>query len=451
VTSPAAPLTAAERKRRRRERERSSNALFYERDDWQLFCDISTLPQKAGCQPGEIIQIVLKELVDNALDHNPDGEVALRHDGDWWVVEDTGPGIDPEAAPSLFCVNRPLLSSKPRRLPLRGMVGNGLRVVMGAVAATNGALVVKTRGRRLELDIDRTTGLTRVLSDTAVPSRAGTVVRIRFGAFHWSGAHGSQAARIALSVARHGRTYAGPSSPHWCGPRDLLRLFNHVTPRDATVADVCRDLGFVIADERLARRLNLDDATDVLTRLQADHLSIPPSKLGFLGPDAFRACYRRCEADATIVGARIPFVVEAWASCHRAERGAGDVRISLPLNRTPAISARLRRRADAEDLEDQTACRPTETGTGRSEPARPWVRVARSAEQAATPVLHRDRLDRVAGNDARSPTRRSREVRAYPGGTWDRPADGSESRRIGDARMRVMPVSHPGRRGPSCR
>jgi hypothetical protein len=334
------PLSAAERKRRQRERERNAQALFYERSDWQLFCDISTLPQKAGCQPAEIVSIALKELVDNSLDHCPDGEVALRHDADWWVIEDTGPGIDPERVPSLFCVNRPLLSSKLRRLPLRGMLGNGLRVVTGAVAATNGELVVETRGHRLELEIDRVIGLTRVLSDTAIPVRAGTVVRIKFSELHWNSAHGSHA-RIALSVARHGRSYAGPSSPHWYGPRDLLRLFSHVTPPDATVADVCRDLGFIVADDRIARTLSLSDATEVLNKLQDDYQPVPANQLGFIGPDAYDACYCRREGNAAISGAKIPFTVEAWAECSRAERGSGDAHVFLLLNRTSAISARL--------------------------------------------------------------------------------------------------------------
>src|SRR4051812_30836490 len=50
VTSAA---SAAERKRRQRERERAK-ALMFERDDWALFLDLSTLPQKAGCQPTEL-------------------------------------------------------------------------------------------------------------------------------------------------------------------------------------------------------------------------------------------------------------------------------------------------------------------------------------------------------------------------------------------------------------
>jgi hypothetical protein len=339
VTYRAAPLSAAERKRRQRERERSANALFYERDDWQLFCDIATLPQKAGCHPTDIVSIALKELTDNALDHCPDGHVALRQDGDWWVVQDAGSGIDPELVPALFCVNRPLLSSKLRRLPLRGMLGNGLRVVMGAVAATDGALTVETRGRRLELKTDGATGLTGVLSDTVVPERPGTIVQVLFRQFSWGGA--AAKARTAICLAGHGRTFAGKSSPHWYGPRDLLRLFSHVTPPHATVADVCRDLGFAIADERVARTLNIGDATSVLYKLQESHQPIPPGQLGFIGPDAYDACYCRREDIATIGGVALPFVAETWANCHRAERGSGSAYISLLLNRTPVVSAQL--------------------------------------------------------------------------------------------------------------
>jgi hypothetical protein len=69
------PLSVAERKRRQRERARSAG-LLYSRDDWQLFLDIATLPPKAGVQPRDLPTLVLKELVDNALDAGA-GDVTL--------------------------------------------------------------------------------------------------------------------------------------------------------------------------------------------------------------------------------------------------------------------------------------------------------------------------------------------------------------------------------------
>src|SRR5918998_644903 len=141
---------AAERKRRQRQREREQS-LSFETEDWQLFTDWATLPQKAGCQPDDLRRVVLKELVDNALDA---GAVAsLDYVDGAWIVTDDGPGLDPAEVPRLFAANRPLRSSKLVRLPLRGMLGNGLRVVAGAVAAAEGSLVLETRGRRLSLAV----------------------------------------------------------------------------------------------------------------------------------------------------------------------------------------------------------------------------------------------------------------------------------------------------------
>src|SRR4029077_674154 len=51
--------TAAERKAHQRKRE-----LFYAREDWRLFLEPVTLPQKAGCFPLDLYKIVLKELTD---------------------------------------------------------------------------------------------------------------------------------------------------------------------------------------------------------------------------------------------------------------------------------------------------------------------------------------------------------------------------------------------------
>ena len=203
VTPPAERTSARERKRQQRQRDRD---LLYERSDWQLFLDLSTLPQKAGCQPRNLFKVVLKELVDNALDAG--AKVTLERESDGaWVVSDDGRGIDPREVPKFFAVNRPLLSSKLKRLPLRGMLGNGLRVVMGAVAATGGQLAVDTRAHRLVLQVDVATGKTIVVSDTAIPRQAGTVVRMRLdGADDEDGV----LARYSIDIAGHGKEYHVP-------------------------------------------------------------------------------------------------------------------------------------------------------------------------------------------------------------------------------------------------
>ena len=83
--------TAAERKRRQRERQRAAAntraPLLFERADWQLFLRPETLPQKAGCEPEQINRIVLKEIVDNALDTGSD-EVTIEQIPGGWRVKD---------------------------------------------------------------------------------------------------------------------------------------------------------------------------------------------------------------------------------------------------------------------------------------------------------------------------------------------------------------------------
>src|SRR5712691_10201367 len=249
------PLSSAERKRRQRQRNRSE-ALLYSRDDWQLFLDPATLPQKAGVQPGDLPTLVLKELVDNALDAGA-SDVTLskvrRESVFEYVIADDGPGIAPAIVPKLFSVNRPLLSSKLRRLPLRGMLGNGLRVVAGAVAASQGSLVVETRGHRLELRIDDITGLTTIATDEPVPLIPGTVVHVVLGNVLRFRGDEHLFIQPAIDLARVGKSYSGASSPHWFSGKGLHRLFQCVEPETTTVSEVIADLGFKLDDDRHAR------------------------------------------------------------------------------------------------------------------------------------------------------------------------------------------------------
>jgi hypothetical protein len=144
-------------------------ALKFEREDWTSFRTVEGLPQKAGVALDNLTRLVLKELVDNALDTNTDVRVGELPNGRGYFVEDKGSGIDgtPEKIAALFSINRPLISTKLLRLPTRGALGNGLRVVAGSVLASGGSLVVSTRDRRIVLRPERD-GSTTVVSAKAV-------------------------------------------------------------------------------------------------------------------------------------------------------------------------------------------------------------------------------------------------------------------------------------------
>ena len=190
-----------------------SPEFTFEREDWTLFRSLSTLSQKAGVPVHLLPKLVLKELADNALDAGGTVRVGQLEDGGWYV-EDDGPGIagEPADIARLFSIRRPLVSSKLLRLPTRGALGNGLRVVAGAVLASGGRLVLETRGRRLDLR-PQDNGDTLATFEPCART-TGTRIEIHLG----EGLSGSDAlawARSAAELAGRGEVYRGRSSPHW--------------------------------------------------------------------------------------------------------------------------------------------------------------------------------------------------------------------------------------------
>jgi hypothetical protein len=348
VTQTADP-TAAERQRRKRARDRAAAAqapLLFETQDWQLFLRPETLPQKAGCEPDQIGRVVLKEIVDNALDPGGTGVTLDKIPGGYRIT-DHGPGIDPRKIPKFFAINRPLLSSKLKRLPLRGMLGNGLRVVMGAVAAYDGTIAVTSRGHRLVLEVDRITGTTTVASDAMSGLVDGTVVEITLAEFD-----GSELApaKLALIVAHSGVRYAGPSQPAWYSVDDLRVLFARVTPATTTVGHIVRDVfALKIEDDRVAADLTTDNVATLHRELRDMSAGRRVASIGCIGNDAGEY-YDRVDGVARIGGAEVPFCVECWAACQRAERRDNTRhRVELLLNRSPSLAS-LSVDADSEGL-----------------------------------------------------------------------------------------------------
>jgi len=199
---------------------------MFTREDWTLFRSLGTLGQKAGVPLRRLAALVVKELVDNALDAGAAAQV--ENDGDWIYVVDDGPGLPGDAAAiaSLFSIKRPLTSSKMVRVPSRGALGNGLRVVAGAVLASGGSLFVETRGQRFDLT-PRDDGSTDVEVTPAPGHATGTRISIRFGdtipvphdVLSWS--------EIAIAMASMGKAYKArwlTSSPSSATSRKLLRL-----------------------------------------------------------------------------------------------------------------------------------------------------------------------------------------------------------------------------------
>jgi hypothetical protein len=330
------PSVNAERQRRYRERQKQQGAsngpILFTSEDWQLFTQRSTLPQKAGCQPAQIGRVILKELVDNALDAGAN-DVTIDGDAHHCVIADDGPGVDDVAR--IFAVNRPLLSSKRHMLlPTRGMLGNGLRVVMGAVAAYKGTIAVTTRGHRLDLAVDVATGHTTVVNDTPAIHTAGTKVELTFPRQMFQN-NDYVYPRNAIILAKHGEQYRGPSISSWYSPTALRIAFN-AAPANMTVAELVTYLfGLEVDDPRPAASLSEEDTRELLAALPSRSV-----KIGSLGPLCWSDdYYHRVDGVAGIDGGKIPYCVEAWVSCQHAKKGEQtDRRLHPIINRSHTLA-----------------------------------------------------------------------------------------------------------------
>jgi hypothetical protein len=249
---------------------------MFERADWTLFRTVEGLQQKAGVPANQLRRLVLKELGDNGLDV---GQIRFGFIGGnrhHCFIEDDGPGLDgtPEEIGDLFAIRRPLRSSKLLRLPQRGQLGNGLRVVTGAVLASDGSLAIVTRNRRIVVRPE-TDGSTSVVKVAKANFPMGTRIEISFGAalpddvdpFVW--------VRAAQATATAGETYQGRSSPFWYDDPQFheLLLAYGTQPVRSLIAqlDGCTGgkAGEIVSDARLDRLrcqdIDRKQATKLLT------------------------------------------------------------------------------------------------------------------------------------------------------------------------------------------
>jgi hypothetical protein len=333
----------------KRKRKIEDDPLFCYSPDWRDFLDLATLPRKAGCSPKDLARVVYKEAVDNACDAGT-GVNAL-----WWAdskgniglsVKDQGPGLDPEQVPIVYSPNRPQLSSKRIRRVQRGILGNGCRVIGGAVAATGGSLMVDTRGHRLTLQMNTTIGRMLVASDEQIPPEPGLTLYVALGPALALREDDFDLAKATILInSQAARLYSGPSSPWWYGPHDLYRLAQEAQG-DISFSRLCRKCEFTIAGitepswRRPAKEFSFAEIGEALTSLRSRNKPVPPKKLGLLGSHLFApSSYSKEYGIAKLDGAELPYVLEAYAHCSRPrQKASGELKIELLLNgsKTPA-------------------------------------------------------------------------------------------------------------------
>jgi hypothetical protein len=261
---------------------------MFEWSDWTNFRTVDGLQQKAGVARHKLRRLVLKELTDNALDSGAAlVSIGELPDGGYFVGDD-GTGIEgePEQVARLFSINRPMISTKLLRLPTRGALGNGLRVVAGSVLASDGFLTVTTGNRRIELRPEHD-GTTTVVTVTPVDFPVGTRIEIGFGPAIPEDANALYWAAAARDMAR-GRSYAGKSSPWWYdGPQfHEILLASRSAPVRELVArlDGCTGgrAAKIVAVAGLGRMACGDVSREQAVRLLRSRSNSSPTRTAFI-------------------------------------------------------------------------------------------------------------------------------------------------------------------------
>ena len=287
------------------------------RPDTLQFGSIEGVQRMAGVSRYRLRRLIAKEVVDNALDQcdrvGRPGEVSiLREDGDRYIVSDQGRGIpgNAEVLADLFSSGRAMLSAKFLRLPERGALGNGLRVVVAAVALCGGTIIVEAHGRRTVLR-PRRVGPTEVVQVTAAGREVGTLLEYSLSAEIIPPDIGDLAdAKAAIALARAARpAFQRRPSPHWLDADSFAETFATIEPVETTVRQVLERLdgctgataGKLAAPygkNRRCRDLRESEVAALLDAAQAAARRVKPRNLGPIGENAFGEMSKRCDPRA---------------------------------------------------------------------------------------------------------------------------------------------------------
>ncbi len=339
--------------------DRQHQRLLFSREDWSLYTSLATLPQRAGVTASALPWLVIKEFCDNALDSadaagRPGAvEISVDPRGNLTVADEgTGiPNATPERIAQLFCVGRPMLSSKLLRRVSRGCVGNGLRVAVGYLTATGGRLIIETGGIRVEL-VPEIDGTSRIVSSKTIAPIEGLRLVAITGDAPFTEEHLAWAEDVIELARQSGNpAFTGRTSPHWLDLdhfRALLKaaLGNISVRRFLAELDGCTGSR---AQSRIAARflrrsaasLDAAEAAELLAAAQAATKPPKARALRPLGKDAVVSGGYGIAEGTFVEGvhaprAEIPFLCEAWVDAFFPEEQADPLTGALYMNRTRA-------------------------------------------------------------------------------------------------------------------
>jgi DNA topoisomerase VI subunit B len=322
------------------------------------FCSEKELINQTGHAVTDWPLVILKELIDNALDACEEAEVApvitISVSGGKIVVIDNGPGLDPKVIERVLDYSTRTSSREAYVSPTRGAQGNALKTILAmpfALNGTKGETVIEAQGIahhivfavdhvRQEPKIAYSQAESNVTNGTRVtvqwPLRSKPTngkprfLQIATG-FGWLNPH------LALEIEWDGERISldpsnpawrkwrpsDPTSPHWYTEDRLTRLMGAYIARDQDLGREPRTVREFIAEFRglssTAKQKTVLDAigasrvtlpaffgtngidrrriATLLTALQAHTKPVKPKDLGVIGEDHLRTRFAAAGAD----------------------------------------------------------------------------------------------------------------------------------------------------------
>jgi hypothetical protein len=316
------------------------------------FCSQRELQNQTGHSVFEWPLVVVKELLDNALDAAEEAEVppdiTVIVEPDKIIVQDNANGIDAETIASVLDYTVRVSSREAYVSPTRGAQGNALKTILamdyvlqGAAGDAAGVTVVETRGvaHRITFRVDHINNQPKIIHTIAPsPIRTGTKFTIHWPdeevlkecpvtqlvwAYTWFNPHltirGTWFGREFINVAATDAQWEkwrprNPTSPHWYDAARLQRyLAAHVSrDRDLGQSRTVREFlgefrglsGTAVQRKILnevgcsyqslasffgAERVNSEGIAKLLAAMKRYSKPVAPKHLGIIGVDHFKA------------------------------------------------------------------------------------------------------------------------------------------------------------------
>lgn len=311
--------------------------MDFTKQEWTLFRSMDTLTQKSGVSKQDIPKLVAKELVDNALDISDN--VEIEFDGNTFWVWNDGQGIPEDKIAELFSINRPLVSSKLIKLPTRGALGNGLRVVVGAVIATGGELFVYTNGYKYKIE-PQADG-TSIATNVGEFQHRGTMIQISLGQYQIDDSW----ARDAVFYNR-GEKYKGKTSGYWYNSESFYEIaqaydgtvYDLVTVFDGCTGTKAGKVAKLFEKNKKTKDLTFDETQGLLAGIREHSKPVKSTRLGTIG-EIDDAVYGIAQGEFELPSSKggndasVPFSVEVFI------KESTYSKVSLLINKSPAIQS----------------------------------------------------------------------------------------------------------------